>query len=67
VSDHPWAGKPPPPADWPLCPACDGWGIDTLHDERAGRTDHVWCPACDGRGRVPPPEVDPGTHGGQAP
>ena len=32
----------------PYCPTCDGWGIETLHDERSGRTDHVRCRACGG-------------------
>lgn len=37
---------------WRACERCDTWGIDTLHDKRTGRTDHVRCPACSGRGHA---------------
>lgn len=33
-----------------VCPTCHTWGIDTVHDERTGRTDHVTCPTCHGYG-----------------
>jgi DnaJ-class molecular chaperone len=33
-----------------VCPTCDTWGIDTLHNEKTGRTDHINCPQCKGRG-----------------
>jgi uncharacterized protein (TIGR02996 family) len=34
------------------CGTCDTWGIDTIHDEATGRTDHVKCPRCKGTGWV---------------
>lgn len=41
-------------ADWcgGVCPTCDGWAFDTLHDERTGRTDHVACQRCNQTGRI---------------
>lgn len=41
------------------CPRCVTWGIDTLHDGRTGRTDHVICPDCHGEGHVEEGRLDP--------
>lgn len=35
-----------------VCTECDGWGIETVHDERTGRTDHINCRRCNGSGRT---------------
>lgn len=40
-----------PPAGH-TCPACDTWGIETLHNEATGRTDHATCRTCGGQGKL---------------